>query len=65
MILTKPVLKYLLNCYNDRPYLEKTEKQLQKDLKCLAVTYELYKDESIFDEIIYTCLDLCHCKYNK
>ena len=65
MILTKPVLKYLLSTYKERPLCESTELHLQKYLKCLAVKYELYKEESVFDEIILTFLDLCLCKYNK
>lgn len=63
MILTKPVLKYLLDKYKESPYKGQTESELQKKVKCLALEYEFTKDETFFDEIILTFLDLCHCTY--
>lgn len=63
MILTKPVLKYLLDKYKEHPYEGQSERELQKKVKCLALQYEFTKDETYFDEIILTFLNLCHYTY--
>lgn len=62
MILTKPLLKKWLKEYEVHPKTNKSERQLQTDLKCLVFRYELTKEEGLLDEIFVTLLDLCHIK---
>ena len=62
MILTKGTLKELLNYASDTIDETKTEPALHKEIKCLALEYELCNDISKIDDIIIRFINLCHLK---
>lgn len=62
MILTKGTLKELLNYASDNIDETKTEPALHKEIKCLALEYDLYGDISKLDDIIVKFINLCHLK---
>ena len=63
MILTKPTLKSLLDYAAKLIDGSTTERRLHKEIKCLLVEYELYRDEQCYDDIFVKFLNLCHIKY--
>ena len=63
MILTKPTMKSLLDYACELMDYSTNESTLHKELKCLLVEYELYRDEQVYNDIFVKFLNLCHIKY--
>lgn len=63
MILTKPTMKSLLDYAAELMDYSTNESTLHKELKCLLVEYELYRDEQVYNDIFVKFLNLCHIKY--
>ena len=63
MIHTKPTLKSLLDYATELIDCTLDERKLHKELKCLLVEYELYREERVYNDIFVKFLNLCHIKY--
>ena len=64
MIYTKQTLKRLLDYAEEHYDCSKSERQIEKDIKCALVEYDLYEDDESFNQIFLGFISLCCLKCN-
>ena len=62
MIYTKQTLKRLIDYVEEHYDESKSERQVEKEIKCALLEYDLYEDDESFNQIVLGFISLCCLK---